>query len=426
MTLRIRALLPLLLLVTACGGGAPASLERPIVVIGFDSADWTWIDPAIEAGRMPHLAGLQARGVRAELLSLVPPDKSPTIWTSIATGKRPVKHGVAGFIQQEGAVTQSGSRTATTYWEILGATGKSQAVIGWWVTYPATPVNGVLVSDTIQYYAGGKPLTDDTTFPPDLHTQVGEWRVDPESIPLADLDRFIDVEVAETYGDAADDLLRELRWIYAGDETFRRVARELHLAGPYDVFTVYFRGVDAVSHAYWQYFQPESGVRVEGWQVDMLGELIPRYYDYMDELLGEILGYIPEDARVVVLSDHGFAGLRRTARGIARGVEMHDDHGILVLAGPGIAEGERLDEAGVKDIAPTLLAMAGLPPAQDMDGHLLSGAFRSAEQRWFESLVTQSVRTYEGIVPLPKQAAAGDAEVDEEMLERLRALGYIE
>ena len=47
---------------------------------------------------MPNLAGLMAGGVHGNLATLYPV-LSPMLWTSIATGKRPYKHGIHGFTE---------------------------------------------------------------------------------------------------------------------------------------------------------------------------------------------------------------------------------------------------------------------------------------------------------------------------------------
>ncbi|NNM33861.1 MAG: hypothetical protein HKO53_12380 [Gemmatimonadetes bacterium] len=415
-----------ILVLVGCSESEPPSLNQPLVVLGFDSADWTWMEPRMEAGSMPHFRALVERGARADLLSLQPRAKSPTIWTSISTGKRPAKHGVAGFIKHDEGVQRSAMRTATTYWEILGAVGKTQAVVGWWVTYPATPVNGVLVSDYIQYFSGDQEIAPDAVHPPEDRELVQRLVVDRDDLTLDDLARFIDVDIARAHGEEAERLLTDLRWIHAADETFRAVGKALYERDRPDVFTLYFRGVDAVSHAYWQYFQPSGALRVEPWQVEMLQGLIPAYYDYADELLGEVLGYVDPESRVLVCSDHGFNGLHKRGGGLARGIEMHDDEGILILAGPGVRRGATVEDAGVKDIAPTLLAMAGIPVAQDMDGHLLTAAFEPDVQAWFTAMLEHTVDTYEGIVPSPREVGEGTGEVDQEMLDRLRALGYID
>ena len=74
-----------------------APLQRKIAVIGVDSFDWRIIDPLLRQGKMPHLARLIARGARANLRTLQP-ILSPVIWTSIATGMKPARHGIVDFV----------------------------------------------------------------------------------------------------------------------------------------------------------------------------------------------------------------------------------------------------------------------------------------------------------------------------------------
>jgi predicted AlkP superfamily phosphohydrolase/phosphomutase len=76
---------------------AGVSRKRRILLIGWDAADWRHIEPLLEAGMMPVLAGLIGRGVRGNLASLMPM-VSPMLWTTIATGKTADAHGVHGFV----------------------------------------------------------------------------------------------------------------------------------------------------------------------------------------------------------------------------------------------------------------------------------------------------------------------------------------
>lgn len=73
-----------------------APSTRRVLLLGWDAADWKVIRPLLDAGQMPHLASLLGRGVHGNH-STIYPVLSPMLWTSIATGKRPPKHGVLGF-----------------------------------------------------------------------------------------------------------------------------------------------------------------------------------------------------------------------------------------------------------------------------------------------------------------------------------------
>ena len=67
-----------------------------LLLVGWDAADWKVIDPPLAKGAMPHLARLLQQGVRGNLATIHPP-LGPMLWTSIATGKRPPKHGICWF-----------------------------------------------------------------------------------------------------------------------------------------------------------------------------------------------------------------------------------------------------------------------------------------------------------------------------------------
>ncbi len=83
-----------------------------------------------------------------------------------------------------------------------------------------------------------------------------------------------------------------------------------------------------------------------------------------------------------------------------------------VLSGLGLIE-----RATTLDLAPMVLHALGLPVARDMAGRPRAGLFRGLpEVEWID--------TYEGVDRPPE--AGGEAESDEELLERLRSLGYID
>ena len=100
----------------------------------------------------------------------------------------------------------------------------------------------------------------------------------------------------------------------------------------------------------------------------------------------------------------------------------HRGQGMLLMAGPGIKAGYRLRAASILDITPTLLYLLGLPVADDMEGRVLLEAVDPA-MRTMRSL--RMIATYEtgsGRAALP----AASSNVDDELLEQLRSLGYIQ
>ncbi|MFN7286954.1 MAG: alkaline phosphatase family protein, partial [Verrucomicrobiota bacterium] len=101
--------------------------RRRILLIGWDAADWQHIDPLLERGLMPSLAGLLARGVRGNLASLMPM-VSPMLWTSVVTGRTADEHGVHGFVEADPSGKgvrpwSSLSRRGKAVWNILHQEG---------------------------------------------------------------------------------------------------------------------------------------------------------------------------------------------------------------------------------------------------------------------------------------------------------------
>ena len=83
-----RLLVAALLVEAGCSAGddGPSTGPSQVLVLGLDGFEWNVALPLLRAGRLPHLQALIERGVAGELETMVP-NKSPMLWTSIATGK---------------------------------------------------------------------------------------------------------------------------------------------------------------------------------------------------------------------------------------------------------------------------------------------------------------------------------------------------
>src|SRR4051812_32992120 len=103
------------------------SLAGKVLVIGWAGADWNLARSLLDAGRMPNLKRLLDGGASGSLTSLQPMIPAVT-WTSAATGKRPIKHGVhsATEVRPDGSgirTATSTSRGAKALWNVLTQNG---------------------------------------------------------------------------------------------------------------------------------------------------------------------------------------------------------------------------------------------------------------------------------------------------------------
>jgi hypothetical protein len=417
-------------------------VER-VLVLAIDGATWRVIRPLIQSGRMPHFARLAGAGVFAKLETLEP-TVSPAIWTTIATGVLPDRHGILGFdgVPGESMTTlpNASMRRVKAWWEILDDAGVSSGTIGWWASWPADPLRdgSYLVSDRVPYTrfeeaVHSTSLDARDTQPEELLQEVLPLVERPNDIDRRAVKLFLNLDEAQIDSLLASPYqmglaLPEFKFVYQSDRSTWKIAMRMLAEHPVDVATVYFTGIDTLSHLYWHWAYPGEFPEkdIDPANVARFGKVIARYCLLIDHYLGKMLGVIGEDTTVMIVSDHGFGGTGRTpwSGGHGRltlGAPIAPP-GILILSGPGIATGGRAIEANVLDIAPTLLALLGLPAGADMQGRVLEEALAPGGPA-----VLQRIASWErtGRVRAP-EAPPIDPEGDAERLERLRALGYIE
>jgi predicted AlkP superfamily pyrophosphatase or phosphodiesterase len=75
----------------------PEPASPPLLLLGIDGLEWDVVLPLVESGDLPVIAGLLQRGTAGKLATLSP-TLSPVIWTTVATGKMPAKHGIQHFV----------------------------------------------------------------------------------------------------------------------------------------------------------------------------------------------------------------------------------------------------------------------------------------------------------------------------------------
>jgi len=429
----------LLAVLAACGGGpdragadrAAAGRTGRLVVIGLDGADWGVLDPLLAQGRLPNLKRLIDRGTRARLLSLSPM-LSPVVWTTVATGVEPTRHGVLDFVVRapDGSVqpVSSGQRRVPTVWELLSRGGVTVGVVGYWATWPAEPVRGYLVADRLapQLFAAGAPGATGKTWPPELYADVSGWVVDPQSIGAERVAAYVGGPPGWIERAAGDErrMADDLRTVLASGDTHLRVALELRARYDPALEVVYFEGTDTLAHLFMRYRPPAlPGVAPE--DVQRFGQAVDRYYETADGFIGRLLAGREDAVDVMVLSDHGFASddtrPQSTDSRIGHGAaaDWHRRFGVLILSGPRMARGQVLAEASVYDIAPTVLALFDRPIPRSWPGRVLTEAFAP------EVVAAHPPRRADAD---PARAAARSAGVDpqaEALLSKLRGLGYL-
>ena len=410
-------------LLAGCGGDE-APQTRKLLVIGIDSADWRLWDPMLEEGRLPRLAAFREQAAYGPMKTFVPLEKSPLLWASICTGMTPDVHGVAHFVKGSDQEPVRGSAWgAPALWDIAGAAGLSTAVTGMWTTYPARPIDGVMVSDYLPYGHGREHPLADLVYPDSLTDAVVALRVDADDITDEQLTRFIDADRLTEAGQKWPDMVQALKEIWAADLGYLAVNRLLAEGDRFDLFIFYLRGPDMVSHRFYHYLRPEkSRMQIQPGEAEAFAQVVPRYYEWADEVMGEVLSWFPPDRQAVVVSDHGFYGPRGSG---IKGTAEHSEWGVFLVRSPLYRAGTEFDRIELLDIAPTLLALMGLPAGGDMPGDVLAQALTDRGEDAVRRLEGNRLPSYMALTPREGPEGETDAAVDAELRRQLKALGYI-
>ncbi len=395
--------------------------------MGVDGATWRVMDPLIEAGQLPAYAELAQRGCRGSMKSLWP-SYSPPIWTSIATGVPPSEHGIKSWSHKVGGRARlytSDQVRVERVWDTASRLGRRVGITNFWFTYPATPVNGYVVSDHAiparsarqiqQHSRGAAPAIEreKLVHPRELWEQLQpvletrtpriaiETRADLQAEPLPVLLR-------------EDEQVVELAAKAAGDD-------------PPDLEVLYTRAIDGAQHRFWIYYEPDHRLYVESppgpEELERLAGVIPAVYRHADALLGEVLARLAPEDVVIVVSDHG-AGAVKPHDEVTGGHGHTPDSldGIYLMAGGPVTPGACPEEISLYDLAPTILYLLGLEVPRALPGRV---ALRALSPTWVAAHPVRHTGAPLERPPAPPFPAEMPEEEEAHRLAILRALGYV-
>ena len=234
------------------------------ILIGLDSADWKFLDQAIEKGLAPNLADIQKEGFYGDLRSIDPPLSVPA-WLCFASGKNPDKLDVYNFqVNQKGSYSSDSTfeeYQEDAFWYYLDDIG----VLGVPSIYPPSGKNfeGFMVSG---------PFAPERVYPESFSEEVEEFGYSSEA---PNFWRFKDCMAhIEKEGEFMDKVLREKN-------------------------PEFFIGVtsvpDRVQHAYCKNH-----------------EKMMELYSKMDDFVGKIMKHIDDEDNLFIVSDHGSADIKKS------------------------------------------------------------------------------------------------------------------
>lgn len=345
--------------------------RQKLLFVGWDGADWAIARPLIQAGRMPHLAGLQERGnagsvhARASLLSV-------PLWTSIATGKRLHAHGVAHCVEPLDDHTDvrpatAFYRTSTPFWELAARAGVRCHVVNWPASVPTQEVSGFFVAD--RFFRGGD---DGAIYPAAMLEDLRALRVAPSKINRAMM-RELDLP-DDMLGDPGDRRVVNCGAILSEAASVQAVTTAAMQGEAWDAVFVVFSGLERAAHA----FMLDRVAGRSRANASAFGGVVDAMYVFHDAMLGRLLKLAGPEANVLLVSDHGVTEDPRLLRAPAATAEAvaalrHRAEGLFVAAGPDVAVPNDSVHVRCVDIAPTALTLLQIPVPGDLAGTVPQG-----------------------------------------------------
>jgi len=260
-----------------------------MVVLGLDGLPYSLARKLGEQGTCPNIHSLLQSG-NAHPMHAEIPELSPVNWTSFYTASGPEKHGMFGFTRLNPKtytheIADFNQVEADTIFDHLGAKGLYSKVINLPNTYPARPINGILVSGFVA------PQLENAVYPPPLANILrGKgYRLEADTVSGSRDHEFLLKEINSTLDSrlmALDLLWPDLAW---------------------DLFVLVLTETDRLFHFLYPVLEEKNHPLhreclefMKKWD-RAVGEVLERYHS------------LPDPKRLIILADHGFTQLNQEA-----------------------------------------------------------------------------------------------------------------
>ncbi len=354
---------------------APAgpSTDISVVIVAVDGLDWFLVGKYIEEGRMPTLGRLAGRSLTGQIAADRP--VVPEVgWTRLVRG-RPLSDGEIDLVQ-----TREDGRLVAVEPEIarlVTEAGGRALTVGWPGTWPAATSAGTVVAPyapfASEHHTALAPALLEgaprQVFPEDLAPRV--WAAaagNGETYAAGFAERILASEgpIAPDWRDH----VAAARWSYLADSIVLDVAAGLLAEEEPDLALICFGGLDAIGHRFTAATMrdqlpnlPESFAVYE--------DVLPNYHTFLDEALGRLLRIVDQRTVIIVCSVYGTHPYFDVPR--FSGSHREGPPGVLIARGPGFQRSPTPLELSTLDLAPTILALLGLPVPSWMDGRVVTG-----------------------------------------------------
>ena len=389
-----------------------------VAIFGIDGADWELISELSADGRIPNIRALALGGTTASLQT-IQPTASPLVWTSLATGLPPDRHGVIDFVDRPTKrPVDSSTRRTPALWDIAEAFGRQAITVNWWTDWPARQEGATTFDTPVTLQRGA-------VYPPQLAQRVAQFEVPPQTIQAPQVRRFLNITDAEftaaVNGGGPSDPINLFRDVLAKTWTDHRVAVSLYQQQEPLLLMVNYEGTDVVNHLFAPYHPPyREGMSQTNFR--KYWPTVANYYAEVDRLIGEWMKVLSDDTTVIIVSAHGFRWGKDRPRMQPTGRAALSDHrnpGVFIAYGNHVAASRGNRVISLYDIVPTVLAVLGLPESTEMPGQHAGWVFRD-----ITPVTTVRVVSYDEFFPIHHPTGGGGINA-QQYAQKLQAIGHL-
>lgn len=347
-----------------------------VLLVGVDGLDPVVVGELIAEGRLPNLTRFANEGVLGAL-ETQRPTFSPVLWTTIATGQGAAEHGVVDFIEaRSGMPFTSESRQVPALWNLVSDAGLRVDVAGWWVTWPAEPVNGRLAASYaaqaqahVLWKSAYVSDYEGQTFPPRLFDELRPLiTFASEPAPLLE-ELWRSFPKPDDQSPLTRRLVTDLAWTLSADRSFEAIGRHFLANDPGELVLVYLSLPDVAGHRFWRYHRPaDFPYAVPERELARFGDYLRIAYEDVDRALGRLMEAAGDDRAVLLVSDHGMTfdpEGRTDPDAITSGHHRSGEPGLFGALGAPFAHrayepGSRRALGNILGVAPLVLRLLGL------------------------------------------------------------------
>ncbi|MBN2008146.1 alkaline phosphatase family protein [candidate division KSB1 bacterium] len=251
------------------------SHQKKVLLIGIDGATYHMLTPLIDAGKLPAFQKLMQTGSYGNLQSPILAS-SPVGWTSMMTGVNPGRHNIYDYYNGFNGTYQrpfasSSDVRSEQLWRVIGRFGLRSIVMNVPMTFPPDPLRGILIS--------GLPFHNKKrfTFPSYLTSELIQQEY------ITDFFNICSPSLTEYLATAQKTMMKR-----------QQIFKDLLHKNEWSLGIVNFTTLDRLQSLFWNE-----------------NEIIQRFYQLMDKLLGELIDAYGEGIQTLVVSPYGYKAVKK-------------------------------------------------------------------------------------------------------------------